>query len=1282
MGFGSRVLKLEQDKMKGDDVLNLQTYIVAFGSKNNPVPCNGVFDSATESAVKKFQKYFSLAENGIVNEIVYKTISDWFAEMHQAMETFLSSYKCDHSNVKGENKTKSDELWTNHVKDKLPLIGGGKAGDSTTCTGFGNNLTKVALTKEKSFTYKFDKDLIENPGIDKRLFWLIMGILKIYGTKTITVNNGYRCNYKYWQINKIYGPASLDNHTGHAVDFTLPGADLKRPNKQKLTSDSADIITHCKEIRTDLEDFGIVETFDITPKNRGRTEPGKKANGSYRNWVHIDTTIYEKHEYIQSVEEAMATTVDTSLSFSFPVIISTDTNVKKENIVSFYNHTEKETEGGYFPVGSNTLWHGGLHIFKDEGTDVFACMPGKVIAGRLAEDNALATGPFGHRNFLLLEHTVKEKKCFSLYMHLKDNPLSESDEFVKKVKWLQGAGKKSFKITGNSRNYRSSPDSSIDTNKLGYLNNGDTVEFVEDASPAPWKKVKLSDGNEVFLNCDPRYVEDCTSAGVDKDLLESLKKGDVVKIDKEIQAGDLLWKIGKYGPKDEQKGLVHWEIFSEENLVAGGDESETAIEDKKPEGVSTGYTAAKGIKVRGVTGPAKAKEGQTVTCIVTKIDYSDAPATELDKIKWDISIGSEAAACSTTGYKLEYTIPESSAGKTIKIRPYINSPSDNYCVATSVITGWTCIEDPDDDFNAENEKIVTHFGDLMADGTLTREELKKFFADNPDGKAEKLRSFACKFASEWGVKDLAAAIGELKKKGFNAKEEDYKPYLWWKEATDAGVILPSPNVWHYNPIRFLEVFGTPVAPSQSAPAAQPAQPPVATVGIKKCEGPATVLPGQKIVCKVTEYTKTPTDTDKKKVSWCVKLERTVVKEEKNKGEQFEFTVPETAAGATFTIHPFMNSPSDSVCVKTVVGTYLLFNGAKLTLFDKELKEVKSWKGVSGQPGFQKPENQGIKDKGPIPEGYWYVKQSELQHIADQSFADSMAGKVGRGTWPGGEDRWGKHRVWLSPVSGTDTKGRDGFCINGGKTAGSAGSIDLTGDMNGFADVFEKGKMDLILVVNYSSKKNRILGRLSSQYETGGRGSITVSSGAGDAGGVSYGAYQMTSKPNGGNVTLFVQSAEFPWKSDFVGLVAGTTVFSNKWKEIVTANKDKFVKIEHEYIQLTHYDPLVDKIKRENNIDITEHSDILNDVVWSTAVQHGKSNGVVGIAINKVTVPLGKNKNYDRELIKAIYAERGRKKDDGNLYYFSKNSKDVQDGVSSRFQSELAKALKELENENY
>src|SRR5215211_8493937 len=46
-----------------------------------------------------------------------------------------------------------------------------------------------------------------------------------------------------------------------------------------------------------------------------------------------------------------------------------------------------------------------------------------------------------------------------------------------------------------------------------------------------------------------------------------------------------------------------------------------------------------------------------------------------------------------------------------------------------------------------------------------------------------------------------------------------------------------------------------------------------------------------------------------------------------------------------------------------------------------------------------------------------------------------------------------------------------------------------------------------------------LGALSAKYETGGRGPGTVSTGAGDPGGVSYGSYQMATKM--GTVARFI-----------------------------------------------------------------------------------------------------------------------------------------------------------------
>ena len=87
-----------------------------------------------------------------------------------------------------------------------------------------------------------------------------------------------------------------------------------------------------------------------------------------------------------------------------------------------------------------------------------------------------------------------------------------------------------------------------------------------------------------------------------------------------------------------------------------------------------------------------------------------------------------------------------------------------------------------------------------------------------------------------------------------------------------------------------------------------------------------------------------------------------------------------------------------------------------------------------------------------------------------------------------------------------------------------------------------------------------LGELSAKYETGGRGPGTVSTGAGDPGGVSYGSYQMASKM--GVPTRFVTQAGFPWLSDFQNLKAGTAPFTACWKRIATSQTQAFQKAQH------------------------------------------------------------------------------------------------------------------------
>ena len=204
-----------------------------------------------------------------------------------------------------------------------------------------------------------------------------------------------------------------------------------------------------------------------------------------------------------------------------------------------------------------------------------------------------------------------------------------------------------------------------------------------------------------------------------------------------------------------------------------------------------------------------------------------------------------------------------------------------------------------------------------------------------------------------------------------------------------------------------------------------------------------------------------------------------------------------------------------------------------------------------------------------------------------------------------------------------------------------------------------------------------LGELSAKYETGGRGPGVVSTGSGDPGGVSYGSYQMATKM--GTVTRFVTQAGFPWANDFKGLAAGTAPFTACWKRIAANETAAFQSAQHAFIKKSHYDLLAAKILADDGLDVNTRSRALQDVVWSTAVQHGGASTIVHKAIANVNCKPS-DPNFDKQLICAIYAERGRKKPDGNLAYFSKSSPSVQAGVSKRFKNEEQDALAMLAKE--
>jgi hypothetical protein len=179
-------------------------------------------------------------------------------------------------------------------------------------------------------------------------------------------------------------------------------------------------------------------------------------------------------------------------------------------------------------------------------------------------------------------------------------------------------------------------------------------------------------------------------------------------------------------------------------------------------------------------------------------------------------------------------------------------------------------------------------------------------------------------------------------------------------------------------------------------------------------------------------------------------------------------------------------------------------------------------------------------------------------------------------------------------------------------------------------------------------ENPDLGYLSKIEETGGRGPGTVSSGKGrggrpDPGGVSFGSYQLTSVRKRGQrsrVEEFLATDGERWALRFAGLEPTDEAFKAIWKEIAAEDPAAFHDAQHKFIDRTHYRVQIKKIQDEEGLDIGARSYALQDVVWSTAVQHGPDTGIITSAIQEASREFGDNFT-DEQLIGKVYDVRSR-----------------------------------------
>ncbi|MGN7999485.1 LysM peptidoglycan-binding domain-containing protein [Sphingomonas sp. 22176] len=164
-----------------------------------------------------------------------------------------------------------------------------------------------------------------------------------------------------------------------------------------------------------------------------------------------------------------------------------------------------------------------------------------------------------------------------------------------------------------------------------------------------------------------------------------------------------------------------------------------------------------------------------------------------------------------------------------------------------------------------------------------------------------------------------------------------------------------------------------------------------------------------------------------------------------------------------------------------------------------------------------------------------------------------------------------------------------------------------------------------------------LGSVSERYESGGRGPGTVSNGAGDPGGVSYGVYQLSSKA--GTLQAFLRHEGARWSAE-LGPNIGTKAFNQQWRAIAARDPQGFRDAQHAFIERTHYAPAVSKVRAATGLDLGTRHVAVQQATWSSAVQHARAPQLLQAAIQRTDREVGRaSPGYDRALVSNIYAER-------------------------------------------
>jgi len=252
--------------------------------------------------------------------------------------------------------------------------------------------------------------------------------------------------------------------------------------------------------------------------------------------------------------------------------------------------------GGTFPAGANGLWHGGVHIGPPaEGIQFHAPVPGTIIAARLGADD---TDLYGSPNFILTRHTwppfAEEGEAAPFYMLFMHGAgpdvtggLAAVGRSAEQAPWLITTER--LRVAVPTLRVRSNPSTDADVKMR--LTRGEAVPITGEPTEAGgyrWYPVDAPGIPYTVHVAEQKLGGDRLAErigpSIREDAVESLKRGEVTRLDQPVAAGTQLWWTGTFGFPDakvvdgfplgelfRRSPTLHWEVFAGEPVLGHED---------------------------------------------------------------------------------------------------------------------------------------------------------------------------------------------------------------------------------------------------------------------------------------------------------------------------------------------------------------------------------------------------------------------------------------------------------------------------------------------------------------------------------------------------------------------------------------------------------------------------------------------------------------------------------------------------------------------------------------